>query len=215
MERIISTARRVRPVALASRPAVFALVIVGFVVAAPRVAEAQLDPLLFLKRTLPTLTTNTYRAHVLIAMDTSPRMQVRRGPQLLRSRTTTPPATCGTSRSASTAAATRDTAGSTRASSSRRRGSPKYQPRRSPPSAISAAQLAAYNALLREDPARRRQGRRAAGDCREHEVHAVRPDRHAPGEPAYRRRRSTTARCKTTTPVSRSRPTAAGLVCGS
>jgi Neisseria PilC beta-propeller domain len=49
--------------------------VLGFIVAAPRAAEAQLDPLLFLKRTVPTPTANTYRAHVLVAMDTSARMQ--------------------------------------------------------------------------------------------------------------------------------------------
>ena len=52
-----------------------ALAIIGFLIAAPRAAEAQLDPLLFLKRTVPSVTSNTYRAHVLIAVDTSARMQ--------------------------------------------------------------------------------------------------------------------------------------------
>jgi Neisseria PilC beta-propeller domain len=61
--------------AIASRRAVFGLMVLGFVFAAPRAAEAQLDPLLFLKRSVPFLTTNTYRAHVLVAMDTSARMQ--------------------------------------------------------------------------------------------------------------------------------------------
>jgi hypothetical protein len=61
--------------AIASRPAVFGLMVLGFVFAAPRAAEAQLDPLLFLKRSVPFLTTNTYRAHVLVAMDRSARMQ--------------------------------------------------------------------------------------------------------------------------------------------
>lgn len=75
MERILSIPRRLRPAAVAPRPAVFALLIVGFIVAVPRVAEAQLDPLLFLKRTVPSLTSNTYRAHVVIAVDTSARMQ--------------------------------------------------------------------------------------------------------------------------------------------
>ena len=49
--------------------------------------------------------------------------------------------------------------------------------------------------LLREDPAWRRQGRSAPGDCGEYEIDAVRPDRHAPGQPALpvapeRRRRA-------------------------
>jgi len=60
---------------MSSRPAILVLMILGFLIAVPGTAEAQLDPLLFLKRTLPSLTSNTYRAHVVIAMDTSARMQ--------------------------------------------------------------------------------------------------------------------------------------------
>lgn len=41
----------------------------------PATAEAQLDPLLFLKRSLPTVTTASYRANVLLAVDTAARMQ--------------------------------------------------------------------------------------------------------------------------------------------
>jgi hypothetical protein len=41
----------------------------------PQAAEAQLDPLLFLKRSVPSITTPQYRANVLIAVDTAPRMQ--------------------------------------------------------------------------------------------------------------------------------------------
>lgn len=41
----------------------------------PETAFAQLDPLLFLKRSIPTLATNQYRANVLLAVDTAPRMQ--------------------------------------------------------------------------------------------------------------------------------------------
>ncbi len=50
--------------------ALLALLVVGW----PTTAEAQLDPLLFLKRSLPT--TPQYRANVLIAVDTAPRMQL-------------------------------------------------------------------------------------------------------------------------------------------
>ncbi len=75
MERSIQISRHDRPRARWARPATFVLAIIGFTVAAPRVAEAQLDPLLFLKRSVPSLTSNTYRAHVLIAVDTSARMQ--------------------------------------------------------------------------------------------------------------------------------------------
>lgn len=41
----------------------------------PETAFAQLDPLLFLKRSIPALATNQYRANVLLAVDTAPRMQ--------------------------------------------------------------------------------------------------------------------------------------------
>jgi hypothetical protein len=44
-------------------------------VAWPQTAEAQLDPLLFLKRSVPSITTPQYRANVLVAVDTAPRMQ--------------------------------------------------------------------------------------------------------------------------------------------
>ena len=40
------------------------------------VISVSLDPLLFLKRSVPSLSSNTYRAHVVIALDTSQRMQV-------------------------------------------------------------------------------------------------------------------------------------------
>jgi hypothetical protein len=40
----------------------------------PQAAEAQLDPLLFLKRSVPSITTPSYRANVLVAVDTAPRM---------------------------------------------------------------------------------------------------------------------------------------------
>ena len=65
-----------RRLGVLARPAAFALAIAAFVVASPRVAEAQLDPLLFLKRSVPSVSSNTYRAHVVIALDTSQRMQV-------------------------------------------------------------------------------------------------------------------------------------------
>ena len=42
---------------------------------APETAFAQLDPLLFLKRSIPSLTTIQHRANVLLAVDTAPRMQ--------------------------------------------------------------------------------------------------------------------------------------------
>jgi hypothetical protein len=41
----------------------------------PQAAEAQLDPLLFLKRSVPSVTTPSYRANVLVAVDTASRMQ--------------------------------------------------------------------------------------------------------------------------------------------
>ena len=41
----------------------------------PAPAEAQLDPLLMLKRSQPTVTEASYRANVLLAVDTAPRMQ--------------------------------------------------------------------------------------------------------------------------------------------
>ena len=54
---------------------VFGLLVLVFVTAAPRVAEAQLDPLLIIKRTVPSTTTPQYRTHILMAVDTSLRMQ--------------------------------------------------------------------------------------------------------------------------------------------
>ena len=48
----------------------------GLAVAAwPQTAEAQLDPLLVIKRSLPSVTTPQYRANVLVAIDVAPRMQ--------------------------------------------------------------------------------------------------------------------------------------------
>ena len=47
------------------------LAVVGW----PQAAEAQLDPLLLLKRSLPSITTPQYRANVLVAVDVAPRMQ--------------------------------------------------------------------------------------------------------------------------------------------
>ena len=74
-------------------------------------------------------------------------------------------------------------AGSTRASSSRRPARRSIRPSTITAVGNQASQAGRLQRVLREDPARRRQSRRAAGDCREHEVHEVRPDRHAPGEP--------------------------------
>ena len=54
---------------------VFGLLVVAFVMAAPRTAQAQLDPLLIIKRTLPSVTSTSYRAHIVMAVDTSLRMQ--------------------------------------------------------------------------------------------------------------------------------------------
>jgi hypothetical protein len=54
---------------------VFGLLVLAFVVAAPRVAEAQLDPLLIVKRSVPSSTSPNYRTHILMAVDTSLRMQ--------------------------------------------------------------------------------------------------------------------------------------------
>ena len=50
--------------------------IAGLAMAAwPQAAEAQLDPLLVLKRSVPSVTTPQYRANVLVAIDVAPRMQ--------------------------------------------------------------------------------------------------------------------------------------------
>jgi hypothetical protein len=59
---------RVTPRAAAG--ALLALVAIAW----PQPAEAQLDPLLFLKRSVPSITTPSYRANVLVAVDTAPRM---------------------------------------------------------------------------------------------------------------------------------------------
>jgi hypothetical protein len=53
----------------------FGLLMMAFIIAVPRVAEAQLDPLLIVKRSVPSTTTTTYRTHIVVAMDTSLRMQ--------------------------------------------------------------------------------------------------------------------------------------------
>ena len=67
---------RILPVHLrAGGRLVFGLLVLAFVTAAPRVAEAQLDPLLIIKRTVPSTTTPQYRTHILMAVDTSLRMQ--------------------------------------------------------------------------------------------------------------------------------------------
>ena len=51
------------------------LLAVAGLLAWPAAAEAQLDPLLMLKRPTPTVSDASYRANVLLAVDTSPRMQ--------------------------------------------------------------------------------------------------------------------------------------------
>jgi hypothetical protein len=67
------TARFPRLARFRRAAAVAALALAAF--ACPRAAEAQLDPLLFLKHAVPGITPPSYRANVLIAMDTAPRMQ--------------------------------------------------------------------------------------------------------------------------------------------
>ena len=57
------------------RRGVFGLLLMLAVVGWPQAAEAQLDPLLLLKRSLPSITTPQYRANVLVAVDVAPRMQ--------------------------------------------------------------------------------------------------------------------------------------------
>ena len=57
------------------RRGVFGLMLMLVVVGWPQAAEAQLDPLLMLKRSLPNITTPQYRANVLVAVDVAPRMQ--------------------------------------------------------------------------------------------------------------------------------------------
>ena len=58
-----------------ARGPLFWLLLAVCLVGLPKPAEAQLDPLLIIKRTLPTLTTAAYRTHVIVAVDTSRRMQ--------------------------------------------------------------------------------------------------------------------------------------------
>jgi Neisseria PilC beta-propeller domain len=57
------------------RRGVVGAVLTLLVAAWPQAAEAQLDPLLFLKRSVPSITTPQYRANVLVAVDVAPRMQ--------------------------------------------------------------------------------------------------------------------------------------------
>ena len=57
------------------RRGAFAALLLGVMVGWPATASAQLDPLLFLKRSMPTVTTVQHRANVLLAVDTAPRMQ--------------------------------------------------------------------------------------------------------------------------------------------
>ena len=59
----------------APRRGAFGLLLMLVVVGWPQAAEAQLDPLLLLKRSLPNITTPQYRANVLVAVDVAPRMQ--------------------------------------------------------------------------------------------------------------------------------------------
>ncbi len=59
----------------APRRGAFGLLLMLMVVGWPQAAEAQLDPLLLLKRSLPNVTTPQYRANVLVAVDVAPRMQ--------------------------------------------------------------------------------------------------------------------------------------------
>lgn len=54
---------------------VFGLLVVAFIMAAPRAAQAQLDPLLIVKRSTPSTTTPQFRTHIVMAVDTSLRMQ--------------------------------------------------------------------------------------------------------------------------------------------
>lgn len=65
--------RIVRLAATPRRALVGALALMA--VAWPQTAEAQLDPLLFLKRSVPSITTPQYRANVLVAVDVASRMQ--------------------------------------------------------------------------------------------------------------------------------------------
>lgn len=67
------TALRIRLPRVTLRAAAGALLALA-ALAWPQTAEAQLDPLLFLKRSVPSITTPSYRANVLVAVDTAPRM---------------------------------------------------------------------------------------------------------------------------------------------
>jgi hypothetical protein len=68
-----TTALRIRLFRVTPRAAAGALLAL-VAIAWPQPAEAQLDPLLFLKRSVPSITTPSYRANVLVAVDTAPRM---------------------------------------------------------------------------------------------------------------------------------------------
>ena len=59
----------------APRRSAFGLLLMLLCIGWPQAAEAQLDPLLLLKRSLPNITTPQYRANVLVAVDVAPRMQ--------------------------------------------------------------------------------------------------------------------------------------------
>ncbi|MBK5298140.1 MAG: hypothetical protein JJE40_13365, partial [Vicinamibacteria bacterium] len=59
----------------APRRGAFGLLLTLLVVGWPQAAQAQLDPLLLLKRSIPNITTPQYRANVLVAVDVAPRMQ--------------------------------------------------------------------------------------------------------------------------------------------
>ena len=59
----------------APRRGAFGLLLMLLIAGWPQAAEAQLDPLLLLKRSIPNITTPLYRANVLVAIDVAPRMQ--------------------------------------------------------------------------------------------------------------------------------------------
>ncbi len=63
------------PAAARRRRGAFGFLLLALLVGWPATASAQLDPLLFLKRSMPTVTTVQHRANVLLAVDTAPRMQ--------------------------------------------------------------------------------------------------------------------------------------------
>ncbi len=168
----------------APRRGAFGLLLMLAVVGWPQAAEAQLDPLLLLKRSLPSITTPQYRANVLVAVDVAPRMQYDADGNYYD------PTEYVRGNLWDTALGV--TAGNTTARF--RRIYQGLQWSASAPQKFNATTHLdrrrrgehAVHPLLPEDPARRRQDRARPGDPREHHLGAVRPAQDAPDQPARR-----------------------------